>query len=553
MSNTTEDDDDAVGTGLSSSSSSSTRKPLQGVLACLTGMSPSRKDCYHDWIHDLGGKFTRDFHSARNTHLIAETATGAKYETAVLVSTVKVVKPQWLEDCHAQHCHVREQDYHYQYHHHDNQKDTKDKDKVDDTSVPISVSASGTMNTTSTAGRSTKFMKRKRDHDDGAILSALEQLLLQAQVDASTTTSTVIRDDPSFPHSLFSCCQFYLMGFLEDDDNDNNNTTAETERQGICRLIRRGMGTIAWEFHSDITHVVIRDHPWCDTLRDAIRNAPFDNHVAVVSPWWIVESYQHHRLQPPRNHPPQLEPRRQSQRQQEQEQEQEQEQARITKPLAAAATTTRIVVDNNNNKPSTSKKLMFLRGSVFVLLHVSNPSPWLVDYNVKELEITIQNNGGQLVSSKLLETLLTEQQQAQEQGRRRTRNTNTTTKRSEHQRTCYVVSWGASATLQNQQVTLHPLLSQIQRKQLCRLVMVTPNWLQTCCAEQQLIPPQHLPMLFQPQSWPWRKFHNDHHLATTTTTNSKENDRMDHTNNATSTSNSTASHAASANNTALAA
>ena len=44
---------------------------------------------------------------------------------------------------------------------------------------------------------------------------------------------------------LFSECQFYLVGF---DENDHL----------LERLIRRGMGIIHWDFTSQVTHVVVK-------------------------------------------------------------------------------------------------------------------------------------------------------------------------------------------------------------------------------------------------------------------------------------------------------
>ena len=74
-------DDQAIhaddgGDSKDSNCSSSRRQPLlfQGVVACLTGMSSALKNQYHETIEALGGSFTRDFHTSRNTHLIAETA-----------------------------------------------------------------------------------------------------------------------------------------------------------------------------------------------------------------------------------------------------------------------------------------------------------------------------------------------------------------------------------------------------------------------------------------------------------------------------------------------
>lgn len=49
---------------------------------------------------------------------------------------------------------------------------------------------------------------------------------------------------------LFSGCHFYLVGF--EDDN--------ALRISLGKLIRRAMGTIHWELHNSISHVIVNDH-----------------------------------------------------------------------------------------------------------------------------------------------------------------------------------------------------------------------------------------------------------------------------------------------------
>lgn len=43
--------------------------------------------------------FTRDLDTAKNTHLIAKEPEGAKYDTAISCSRIRVVSPAWLNDC----------------------------------------------------------------------------------------------------------------------------------------------------------------------------------------------------------------------------------------------------------------------------------------------------------------------------------------------------------------------------------------------------------------------------------------------------------------------
>ncbi|CAB9513288.1 Topoisomerase (DNA) II binding protein 1 [Seminavis robusta] len=403
------------------------QQPLKGVIACLTGVQ--NKDQYHEWIESLGGKFTRDFHSANNTHLICENPKGAKYEAAIQVPSIQVVRPRWLEECYRQTKRVDETEYLYP---------TNDK-------------------RTSSSNHKDSSKKRRSSDKVVSLASLLDQALLLGGTGGGDQQ----------PTPLFSTFQFYLIGFDQD-------ATANKEQAQLCRLIRRGMGTVFWEFHPNITHVIVYDH--ChDAVRESISKAKaeiFENQVAVVSPWWAVKCWQHSKIQNPMQYPPQLE-KRDNKRQKKHRQSSSKD---------------------NTTAANTSK---LFRGAVFALLQVSNPPVWTVDYDTTELEKLIRLHGGQLLSLKLVETLKVDHAQQVEQARRM--------KTTKTKRPCYVLSWGSSALLQKQQMTLHPLLTQIQRKELCTMVMVTPNWLQTCVAEQTLVQPEVMPQLFQPQAWPWRK------------------------------------------------
>ena len=78
------------------------------------------------------------------------------------------------------------------------------------------------------------------------------------------------------PNCLFMSCCFHLVGFEEDEwmnTTCSHNTTnsindssssllGSHEKDGkgdLLRLIRRGMGTIFWDVHESVTHVIVAD------------------------------------------------------------------------------------------------------------------------------------------------------------------------------------------------------------------------------------------------------------------------------------------------------
>lgn len=56
---------------------------------------------------------------------------------------------------------------------------------------------------------------------------------------------------------LFSPCHFILIGFEEDSQ----------EHLLLTRLIRKGMGRLSWDFVDSITHVVLADGTFDETVK----------------------------------------------------------------------------------------------------------------------------------------------------------------------------------------------------------------------------------------------------------------------------------------------
>jgi hypothetical protein len=193
-------------------------------------MSPSLKNKYHEWIEALGGSYTRDFHPARNTHLIAEHPKGEKYDAAMACgpSKMQVVTPSWLEACRQEKSRIQEQEHSWY-------------EKCDHNS------SSKNQHSSSKRKKNKRSLSpnKKRKHD---LITALQQAL----------SPQPPQQQDSCPTMLFSGLQFYLVGFDAPD--------REEERTQFSRLVRRGMGTIFWEFQEGITHVIVHDD--CD---DALR------------------------------------------------------------------------------------------------------------------------------------------------------------------------------------------------------------------------------------------------------------------------------------------
>lgn len=152
--------------------------------------------------------YTRDFNLQRNTHLISSEARGAKYESARASSTprVHIVRPSWLDDC------------------------LRRRERVDEGAHAFAVPVGGEHR-----ARHPTLQYQTDEASHYALGEQLDRLL--------SSSCDQISD-------LFSGCHIHLVGF--DTDHDRPLILK------IGKLIRRGMGTIYWDFQEDtITHVIV--------------------------------------------------------------------------------------------------------------------------------------------------------------------------------------------------------------------------------------------------------------------------------------------------------
>jgi len=188
--------------------------PLSGAIVCLSGFMQEEKEKYHNLVEKLGGTFTRDLDVTRNTHLVACKPEGAKYDAACAANNmqlssrrqskeahlIQIVKGSWLESCEESLKRVKEGPHRF-----DNKL---------------------VANTNTTC-------------ESAPIVSLIDSL--NEQLEPGTSRAG----------DIFATCNFFLVGF--DEEADPVNLT-------LGRLIRRGLGTIFWEFHEGITHVIVHDH-----------------------------------------------------------------------------------------------------------------------------------------------------------------------------------------------------------------------------------------------------------------------------------------------------
>lgn len=135
-----------------------------------------------------------------NTHLVAQSPEGLKYEAALSIPSIEVVSPGWLDACAKERRWVFTKDY-----------------RLDSSAASMAVEELSPANGTI----------------DQSFHLDLDRILVDNPKDTATT--------------LFGDCRIFFVGFDE-----------ETQAK-LSRLLRRGMATICWDLDDDITHVILRD------------------------------------------------------------------------------------------------------------------------------------------------------------------------------------------------------------------------------------------------------------------------------------------------------
>ena len=268
---------------------------LHNVRACLSGLPYEEKEHYHQLILTLGGTYTRNLISTENTHLITAAKNcnvgSAKYELAMQCSNIAIVTPDWLDICYKTQSYVNERKYSLKKEtpvqanssngdvvHVDEEADdanTNTTGKMEESLDRILLSTNnGNGNAVETANENDESILNNRS---GGRSSSNNNNNNNKIGTITTETSSSYFYSKYVSSSLFVSCHFLLVGF--DNDNDNNDNDGVNGQNGallsssstsssllsfknkLCKLIRRGQGTIYWDIHPRITHIIVHYHP----------------------------------------------------------------------------------------------------------------------------------------------------------------------------------------------------------------------------------------------------------------------------------------------------
>jgi hypothetical protein len=153
---------------------------------------------------------------SENTHLIAREGKGPKFEVAASANMF-IVQAKWLEECRKQRLRVDER-----LHRVDN---VSHKDSNEETHAPESIQPVAT--------------DAQRQSNN-----------IESEANLQESLGSILASGIDCPSALFSAWHFYFAGFSDDDRSLRNQ---------LGNLLRRGLGTIHWDFHEGITHVIVRD------------------------------------------------------------------------------------------------------------------------------------------------------------------------------------------------------------------------------------------------------------------------------------------------------
>ena len=313
---------------------------------------------------------------------------------------------------------------------------------------------------------------------------------------------------------LFSRCQFCLLGFdgrngrqsdqaarrrgsRSSDANDGSDERAQLKGK-LCKLIRRERGTILWELTEHVTHLIVADDCGDSIRRAAVSYALQLQGPMVVAPRWVVASCSAQRLLSPTKYLPQ--PR--------------EEEMIVPKMAAANSKGAKTAGDEGGYRDgqqtkqqprrsslSSSQKIRssLFKGAIFAFVRPTPPE-WAVDWMHKsEFEECITAHGGCMLTQPILSALRksaaasnTEDDYSRMGFGTRSRSGAPLT-----DRVCYIVSSGGYPPDQN--AAFHPILGELMKENLCKVISVTPLWIKTSIAEKRDVNASHFPYLFQPQ------------------------------------------------------
>mmetsp|Transcript_40549 Transcript_40549/g.60760 ORF Transcript_40549/g.60760 Transcript_40549/m.60760 type:complete len:818 (-) Transcript_40549:2985-5438(-) len=473
--------------------------PLTKTIICLSGYTTTHKNTLHTQIQSLGGTYVRDLDTSIVTHLLVYSSSSssgkesAKYKQAAKKrmygggGSIEILTEEWLQECCRRKKRVKE-------------------------------------------GR---FRVLKEEVvDDRSVCDVVEDCMYDFEHAASGTETIRKRKRRMQRSSIFSSCHFLFIGYDDDDDDDDdapnnkqkNASLKEREetKKSLCTLIRKGRGVVHWNVSDMLTHVVV-----CEDCDDGTRNAVLSfcrNHPNCLQPishQWIIDSFQQQILLPffkylpkpkpkpiPKNIPPPAMPP-------------PQDRTTSFSRSSSIQSTSSMVASSRLNAPCQNSSLAnsssssIFQGCVFVILRQKPPSH-TIDFDISQLERSIQSHGGHILSRKIIVAL--QKDAASVVADRDFASVLPPPPGLE--RVCYVVSLGgpggysistttgSNATLpkNNPILQCHPLLSELiplssssKRQTLrIRIVSVTPTWVSSCIKRKWEIPPDEYPFLFQP-------------------------------------------------------
>jgi len=490
---------------------------LDGVVVCLSGLEPDLKNRLHDTVTSLGGTFLRQFNPEFVTHLVLDEPMGPKYEfvmnckkmaweeerarraretmaeeTSASALTklpltkasspewakrIFVVTSSWIEACHRQGRRVSESDYLLE----------KNSMNFDDDDHGLDVS---------NMHNNDDKLKITPTELDEPLEEACRWMLQSSQSQLQQPSKTIV-----IPR-LFSCRSFLLLGFDTDQPfsyNKNSISHAKTRAEStnisvkelLSKLIRRAGGTIYWEPNEFISIIVVQagytKEVWND-VRYFCRHHP--RGPIAVTPKWILQSLHSGTFHPPPFLPEPILP-------------QLQRPNSTSKNRAANNCQNAQQIQSNIENDLVTRKSTIFRGHIFAVVKLK-PPPGTIDFPMAEIQAIITNGGGILMNKQIFEAIKTDLKKNAAHKKRMEDDSfdanDMDDEGSKPNKKFYVVSTGGYHL---DHANFCPLLSDLEKLGV-DIIPVNPIWVLTCASEETECDPAMCPLLFQPQTWPYR-------------------------------------------------
>lgn len=238
--------------------------PLAGMEICCSGLSADEKGLVERLAGELGAKYNKVL-GGKCTHLLCDVPSGKKFEHAMTMENVSIVRPRWIQDCSRMNLLIDERPYHLNFNHGDDDDDDDTMSKAQTSVVNGSV-----LDT--------------RHHQEMRLTSTLKKSLdlNSSQAIIQQPEETTNRNKNGIP--LDSLRVYLTQSAIHGEEKH------APLRMKALRLLARASATLVPELSAALTNFIVALRVPVAASTKAAMKAAVDAGIPVVPLRWLEDS-----------------------------------------------------------------------------------------------------------------------------------------------------------------------------------------------------------------------------------------------------------------------